>query len=62
MSREDNEKGNQNTSVYTLAWAKEVPHITKLATLVSDPDSILFAADTEGTLIKSAKRMWEMAS
>ena len=51
ISRADNERGNQNTSIYTTAWAKEVPRATKLSILVSNPDTILFAADTDGTLI-----------
>jgi hypothetical protein len=50
-SRTDNEKGNQNTSIYTTAWAQEVDHATKLGVLIRDPDTILFAADAEGTII-----------
>ena len=46
-----NEMGNQNTAVYTTAWAMVVPPATKLSTLTSDPDMILFAADTESTMI-----------
>jgi hypothetical protein len=46
-----NEMGNQNTAVYTTAWAMVVPPATKISTLTSDPDMILFAADTENTLI-----------
>ena len=51
MSLAANEMGNQNTAVYTTAWAMVVPPATKLSTLTSDPDMILFAADTESTMI-----------
>ena len=46
-----NEAGNQDTSVYTTAWAMVVPPATKLSTLTSDPNMILFAADTDSTMI-----------
>ena len=51
MSIAENEMGNRNTSVYTMAWAKDVPPATKLSTLISNPNTILFATDMEGTLI-----------
>ena len=51
MSRKDNVLGNQNTTVYTLAWTQSSDHATKLALLTKDPDTVIFAADTDGTMI-----------
>ena len=50
-ARPDNEKGNQNTSVYASAWNKNTSSATKLSLLINDPDTVIFGADTEGTII-----------
>lgn len=34
-----------------MAWAKDVPPATKLSTLISNPNTVLLTANTEGTLI-----------
>ena len=51
MSRADNEKGNQNTTIYSTAWSQTTDHATKLALLTNDPDTVIFGADSEGTII-----------
>lgn len=51
MSRADNEQGNQNTSIYSSAWAQDNDHATKAALLTNDPDTVIFGADAEGTII-----------
>ena len=50
-SHADNEKGNQNTTVYADAWAQNKSRASKLALLANDPDTIILAADMEGTII-----------
>ena len=40
MSRADNEQGNQNTSIYSTAWAQDNDHATKLSLLTNDPDTV----------------------
>lgn len=50
-SRMDNEKGNQNTTIYSSAWAPSISSATKLSLLTNDPDTIIFGADAEGTII-----------
>jgi hypothetical protein len=57
MSRLDNEKGNQNTTVYSSAWDPatttdtKLSLLTRLSLLTSDPDTIIFGANAEGTII-----------
>ena len=50
-SRADNEKGNQNTTVYSDAWAQNKSRASKLTLLTNDPDTVILAADAEGTII-----------
>ena len=50
-SRPDNEKGNQDTTIYHSAWNPSVSSAVKLSLLTNDPDTIILGADTEGTII-----------
>jgi hypothetical protein len=50
-SRTDNDKGNQNTTIYHSAWNPSVSNTVKLSLLTNDPDTIILAADAEGTII-----------
>jgi hypothetical protein len=50
-SRADNEKGNQNSTIYSSAWAQDISSTTKLSFLTNDPNTVIFGADTEGTII-----------
>lgn len=49
-SRGDNEMGNKNSNKYDEVWSNPDPK-TKLPILTNDPDTVLLAADTEGTMI-----------
>ena len=49
-SRPDNETGNHNTTVYSNAWSPSTTHSSKLTLLTNDPNTIIFAADAEGTM------------
>lgn len=51
MSRPDNEKGNQNISIYTKAWGQNLSPATKLALLINNPNTIILAADTKGRIL-----------
>jgi hypothetical protein len=50
-SRTDNERGNQNTTIYHSAWNPSISSAVKLSFLTNDPDTIILAADAEGTII-----------
>ena len=50
-SRKDNDLGNQNTTIYSSAWVQLSDHATKLTLLTKDSNTVIFAADAEGTLI-----------
>ena len=50
-SRTDNEKGNQNSSIYHSAWNPSISNAVKLSFLTNDPDTIILGADAEGTII-----------
>ena len=50
-SRLDNETGNYNTMVYSNAWSSSTTNSSKLALLTNDPNTIIFAAKAEGTMI-----------
>ncbi len=50
-SRPDNETGNYNTTVYSNAWSSSTTHSSKLALLTNNPNTIIFAANAEGTTI-----------
>ncbi len=49
-SRADNEQRNQNSTIYTAAWSHGMPRANKLALLTNEPNTVIFAADTEGDL------------
>ena len=51
-SRGDNEMGNKNSNKYDEVWSNPDPK-TKLPILTNDPDTVLLAADTEGTISSS---------
>ena len=47
----DNTAGNKNTSVFTKAWSPEQSQDQHFQTLTTDPDMVLFAADSNKKLL-----------
>lgn len=46
----DNEKGDQNISIYSSVWDQDKDHAAKLSLLTNDPNTIILEADAEGTI------------
>lgn len=50
-SRIGNDEGNKNTAVYSTAWSQATPSEAKMAMLVNDPNTAIFAVDVDDKII-----------
>jgi hypothetical protein len=49
-ARIDNELGNKNTLVYTEAWSPDKNDNERFQNLISDPDNVLLATDSDNMI------------
>ena len=49
-ARADNELGNKNSSVYTEAWSPDHDDDARIQNLISDPDNVLLATDSQNII------------
>jgi hypothetical protein len=57
-SRIGNDEGNKNTAVYSTAWSQATPSEAKMAMLVNDPNTAIFAVDVDDKIITLHSLGW----